>query len=156
MPGPQVDFGLRRRWVQAGVAVVLVGARVDALRAALLSGTDCIATGDPAQVPVGRYVRALQALGLWSAIESRLARADNVRSALAFVERGEAGAGIVYAIDARLSRAVRVRFPVSSHPPSRHPAAIVAGAAPAARAAWLELFTPEAQQLFRAGGLGEP
>ena len=148
--------------VRPGVA--LAGGReppetVETLRAALLAGSDRIATGDPAHVPAGRYARAaLVDLGLWSAVEPRLVRADNVRSALAFVERGEAGAGIVYATDARLSRSVQVvaRFPAASHPPIRYPAAIVVGAAAPARAAWDELFTAPAQALFRAAGFGKP
>jgi molybdate transport system substrate-binding protein len=132
---------------------------IEALRAALLSGSDRIATGDPAHVPAGRYAQAaLAELGLWSAVAPRLVRADNVRSALAFVERDEAGAGIVYATDARLSRSVRVvaRFPAASHPPIRYPAALVVGAAPGARAAWDELFTAPAQALFRDAGFGKP
>lgn len=83
-------------------------------------------------------------------------RADSVHSALAFVERGEAAAGIVYATDALLSRQVRTvaRFPEASHPPIRYPAALVVGGASAARAVLAELFTPEAQSVFRAAGFG--
>jgi len=132
-----------------------------ALRAALAStaGSDVtrIATGDPAHVPVGRYAQAaLTQLGLWTEVEPRLVRADNVRSALAFVERGEAAAGIVYATDVLLSKRIRVaaRFPEASHPPIRYPVALVAGAAPAARAVWAELFTPDVRGLFRAAGFG--
>lgn len=132
-----------------------------AIRAALLTsagaGADRIATGDPAHVPAGRYAQAaLTRLGLWSQVEPRLVRADNVRSALAFVERGEAAAGIVYATDALLSRQVRTvaRFPEASHAPIRYPAALVAGHLPAARAVLAELFTPEAQAAFQAAGFG--
>ena len=132
---------------------------VEALRAALLAGTGRIAAGDPAHVPAGRYAKAaLAELGLWPAVAPRLVRADNVRSALVFVERGEAGAGIVYATDARLTRSVRVvaRFPAASHAPIRYPAAIVVGAAAGAREAWAELFTAPSQALFREAGFGRP
>ena len=47
--------------------------------------------------------QALKKLGLWDAVSPRLARADDVRSALLLVERGEAPAGIVYATDAAAS-----------------------------------------------------
>jgi molybdate transport system substrate-binding protein len=100
-----------------------------ALAAALAGGR--LATADPATVPAGRYARAaLESLGVWSAVEHRLARADNVRGALMFVARGEAPLGIVYATDARLDRNVRIvdTFPADSHAPIRYPAAVLAGA----------------------------
>ena len=131
------------------------------MRAALASTAGSavtrIAGRDPAHVPVGRYAQAaLTQLGLWSEVEPRLVRADNVRSALAFVERGEAAAGIVYSTDVLLSKRIRVaaRFPEASHPPIRYPVALVAGALPAARAVWAELFTPDVRSLFRAAGFG--
>jgi molybdate transport system substrate-binding protein len=134
---------------------------VAALRGALLAGEPDarIATGDPAHVPVGLYAEAaLRRLGLWSAVDPRLVRADNVRSALAFVERGEAAAGIVYATDARVARGLHIaaRFPAASHAPIRYPAALVAGAAPAAREVLARLFAPEAQTALREAGFGAP
>lgn len=89
-----------------------------------------LAVGDPDHVPAGRYARqALEHLGLWDALASRLARADNVRAALALVARGEAPLGIVYATDAAITDAVRVigRFPPDSHAPIAYPIAVVAG-----------------------------
>jgi molybdate transport system substrate-binding protein len=57
-----------------------------------------IATGDPAHVPIGIYAeRASKKLGLRDAVSLRIARTDNVRSALLVVERGEAPVGMVYA-----------------------------------------------------------
>ncbi len=90
-----------------------------------------IAVGDPDHVPAGIYAReALTTLGLWRAVSPRLARADNVRSALALVERGEAPVGIVYATDAAITEGVRIAasLPVESHSPIAYPVAIVAGA----------------------------
>jgi len=102
---------------------------------ALLGAGGRLATGDPASVPVGRYAQqALTWLGQWAALEPRIARADNVRVALAYVERGEAPLGIVYSTDAAISRGVRIvgAFPAESHPPISYPVAIVAkrGSAP--------------------------
>ena len=60
-------------------------------------------------MPVGIYAeQALKKLGMWDAVSPRLARADDVRSALLLVERGEAPAGIVYATDAAVSKAVMI------------------------------------------------
>jgi molybdate transport system substrate-binding protein len=95
-----------------------------------LVGEGRLATGDPAHVPVGRYaMQALTTLGVWAAVERKLARTDNVRAAMMLVERGEARFGIVYATDAAASRRVHVAgtFPPGSHTAISYPMAIVAG-----------------------------
>jgi molybdate transport system substrate-binding protein len=53
-----------------------------------------------------------------------------VRSALAFVDRGEAALGIVYATDAMVDKNVRVvdMFPADSHMPIIYPAALTTAA----------------------------
>ncbi|RYJ00427.1 MAG: molybdate ABC transporter substrate-binding protein [Acetobacteraceae bacterium] len=114
---------------------------------ATLLGQGRLATGDPAHVPVGRYAQqALEWMGQWQAIGPRLARADNVRSALLLVERGEAPLGIVYATDAKASQGVRVigTFPGESHPPVTYPFAVTrrAEANPQAQAALAFLAGP--------------
>jgi molybdate transport system substrate-binding protein len=86
-----------------------------------------LATGDPESVPVGRYAQdALTNLGVWKEIVDKIARADSVRSALAFVDRGEAPLGIVYETDALIDKKVRVVdvFPESSHMPIVYPVAL--------------------------------
>ncbi len=86
-----------------------------------------LATGDPDSVPVGRYAReALTNLGVWNEVMDRIVRADSVRSALAFVDRGEAPLGIVYETDALVDKKVRVVdvFPEKSHMPVTYPIAL--------------------------------
>jgi len=86
-----------------------------------------LSTGDPDSVPVGRYARAaLTSLGVWNDVADLLVRADNVRTALAFVARGEAPLGVVYETDARVEKNVRVvgLFPDDSHPPITYPIAL--------------------------------
>jgi molybdate transport system substrate-binding protein len=78
-----------------------------------------------------------------------------VRSALAFVERGEVAAGIVYATDAAISDKVRIAgaFPEDSHAPITYPVAIVAGQdTPEARAFLTLLQGPAAAAIFRRYG----
>ena len=90
-------------------------------------GKSRLATGDPDSVPVGRYAHeALANLGVWDQVATRLVRADSVRSALAFVDRGEAALGIVYATDAMVDKNVRVvgMFPPDSHKPIIYPVAL--------------------------------
>jgi molybdate transport system substrate-binding protein len=98
-------------------------------------GASRLTTGDPDTVPVGRYAReALTKFGVWSDVEKRLIRADSVRSALAFVDRGEAVLGIVYATDAEIDNKVRVVgvFPDSTHLPIVYPIALTTAAQPGA------------------------
>jgi molybdate transport system substrate-binding protein len=88
-----------------------------------------LAMGDPDHVPAGIYGRAaLERLGVWDAVAPRVARADNVRAALALVARGEAPLGVVYRSDAVADASVKVvdDFPRDSHPPIVYPVAIMA------------------------------
>lgn len=106
-------------------------------------------------VPAGRYGKAaLTYLGVWDAVAKRVAQADNVRAALAFVAKGEAPLGIVYGTDARAEPAVRVvaTFPAESHPEILYPVALVADAKPDARDFLDFLLSPEAAPAFEAQG----
>ena len=92
-----------------------------------------IATGDPDSVPVGKYAKAaLIKLGVWEQLQGRLVRAEDVRSALAFVARGDAPLGIVYLTDAKIEKRVKLLdvFPQDTYPPIRYPIAmtVTAGA----------------------------
>jgi molybdate transport system substrate-binding protein len=111
-------------------------------------------------VPAGRYGQAsLTALGVWPGVKARLAPAESVRAALAFVARGETPLGIVYDTDAKVEPKVRIvgLFPDSSHPRIVYPAAIVAAsAAPAAAAFMRFLEGPEAARIFKAYGFITP
>jgi molybdate transport system substrate-binding protein len=94
---------------------------------AILGPQGKLATGDPDSVPVGKYASAaLQKLGVWDQVSGRIARAENVRAALAFVARGEAPLGIVYRTDALAEKKVRVvaEFPADTYPPIKYPIAV--------------------------------
>lgn len=127
---------------------------------ALLGEGNRLATGDPQHVPVGRYAQqALTALGQWEAIEPRLARADNVRSALLLVERGEAPLGIVYETDAAASAGVRIVgvFPKETHDPVTYPFAVVTKAdGPDARKLLDFLTGPKVQEVYGRLGFTKP
>ncbi|MFN3522181.1 MAG: molybdate ABC transporter substrate-binding protein [Phenylobacterium sp.] len=80
-----------------------------------------------AQVPAGKYARAaLARLGLWRDVQGCVVDAENVRTALQYVARGEAPLGVVYATDAKIEPRVRVVgvFPEATHPPIVYPAAL--------------------------------
>ncbi len=87
--------------------------------------------GDVKAVPAGKYAKAsLEALGIWLAVEPRLAQAENVRAALALVARGEAPLGIVYQTDATSDPNVKIvgEFPANTHPPIIYPVAVTKAA----------------------------
>jgi molybdate transport system substrate-binding protein len=124
--------------------------------AGLLGRTGRLAVGDPAHVPAGRYAKqALTSLGVWGIASKHLAPAENVRSALLLVERGEVPAGIVYATDAAASSRVVVAgtFPPGSHEPIKYPFAITrAGDTPEARSLLDFIAGPEGQTIFARFG----
>lgn len=106
-------------------------------------GEGRLALAQPDSVPAGKYAKAaFTKLGVWADIEKRVAGAESVRAALAFVARGEAPLGVVYRTDAYAEPAVRIVdvFPSDSHPPIVYPVAVIRGAQeePARRfQAWL-------------------
>jgi molybdate transport system substrate-binding protein len=126
------------------------------LAAALGGGR--LSTGDPDTVPVGRYARsALVTLGLWDEIQDRLVRADNVRSAMMFVARGESPLGIVYTTDALVDPKVRIvdTFPENTHAPITYPGATIKGARAEAIAYLDYLASPQVSDTWRRFGFLE-
>ncbi|SFP50328.1 molybdate ABC transporter substrate-binding protein [Sphingomonas rubra] len=120
--------------------------------AAALGPRGRLAVGDPASVPAGKYAKeALTRLGVWNRVAGRLAPAQDVRAALAYVARGEAPLGIVYETDAAAERRVRVVgvFPAASHAPIVYPAAVVRGGGQGATAFFRYLQGRRARATFR-------
>lgn len=115
-----------------------------------------IALGLTASVPAGKYAKAsFVSLGVWDALQPRVAEAESVRAALMLVARGEAPLGVVYASDARAEPKVRVvgTFPASSHPPIVYPVARLATSNNAGAGAFVRwLATPAAATIFRNRG----
>lgn len=119
-----------------------------------------LAVGDPDHVPAGIYAKeALTNFGAWMTLEPRLARAEEVRGALALVEHGDAPLGIVYVTDARASTRVKIVgvFPADSHSPIVYPFAIVKGAGTPAVSAYFRFLTgPRARTVFNRYGFAAP
>lgn len=144
--------------------LVLVAAKSSPLQALPLTAADLsaalgagkLATGEVHSVPVGKYAKqALTHLGLWDAAAPHLAMTDNVRAALAFVARGEAPLGIVYATDAAAEPAVKIvaTFPAASHKPIVYPVALTAASANLAAGKFFDfLRSPAAGAIFKRQG----
>lgn len=140
---PWMDDVARRGLIKVGTRVsfltnslVLVAPAASARPVAIrpgfplgrMLGDGKLAMGEVNSVPAGKYGKeALTKLGVWDAVASHVAGADNVRSALALVERGEAPYGIVYATDAYASKGVKIvgTFPETSHAPITYPIALL-------------------------------
>ncbi len=144
-----MDYGAQRNLIKNDTRINLLGNRLVLIAPqdskignvaiapgfdlAALAASGRIAIGDMRAVPAGLYAKAaLEKLGIWAAVEPKLAMAENVRAALILVARGEAPLGIVYATDAKVEPNVKIVgvFPVDSHPPIVYPAALTANAKP--------------------------
>lgn len=121
-----------------------------------LLGNDRLSMADPHSVPAGKYGKAaLEALGLWSQVATKIIRAENVRTALNFVARGETPLGIVYRTDAAAEGKVKVIavFPAATHPPIVYPAALLANSKSAEAAAFFSYVKSNAAiGIFRKHG----
>lgn len=115
-----------------------------------------VAIADPDSVPAGRYAKAaLTSGGQWNAVSGNIVRGESVRAALAFVERGVATRGIVYATDARASSKVRTVavFKENSHPPIRYRIArLKASTSPDAEPLRRFLLSREGRAIFQRFG----
>jgi len=119
-------------------------------------GDSKLAMADPDTVPAGKYAKAaLTALGVWDEVASKIARAENVRAALAYVARGEARLGIVYATDAKAEPKVKIvdTFPLDTHPAIVYPVALTAqGNSAEAKAFLAYIMSDKAAVVFKRYG----
>lgn len=158
-----VEPGSRRELLGNELAMIApkgAGFQVDmtsAVPPAGLNGKLCM--GDPAHVPAGIYGKeALTSLGWWNALEKRLVGTNDVRAALAFVERGECAAGIVYASDAKSNERVEIvaAFPPNTHSDVRYPVALLKPAGEAAQSFLNYLFGETARTFYVHHGFTVP
>lgn len=162
-----MEYLAKRKLIRADTRVNLLGnrivviaprdARIDAVPftaegfARALGPDGRLATGEVTSVPIGKYAKAaFERLGLWSGIQPRLAQAENVRSALLLVSRGEAPLGVVYESDAKSDPGVKVVgvFPADSHPPVVYPFAVTADAKGPSAARFLDFLKSAAAKPF--------
>ncbi|MEC1694052.1 molybdate ABC transporter substrate-binding protein [Schinkia azotoformans] len=87
-----------------------------------------IAIGEPESVPAGKYAKeALEALGKWDEVQTKLVYAKDVRQVLTYVESGNVDVGFVYSSDALTSDKVKVLAEADAtlHTPIIYPVAII-------------------------------
>lgn len=121
-----------------------------------LLGDERLAMGNVDSVPAGRYGKAaLESLGVWDSVSSKIAQAENVRAAMALVSLGEAPLGIVYQTDAAADSDVKIvdLFPENTHQPIIYPVALTADTSNPAAGEFLSfLRTEKAKELFEKQG----
>ena len=166
-----MDYGAKRNLIKLDTRFDLLGNRLvliapkdsktgevaiaPGFNLAALAGDGRIAVGDVRAVPAGLYAKAaLEKLGVWAAVEPKLAMAENVRAALVLVARGEAPFGIVYETDAEIDASVKIVgiFPEDTHPPIVYPVALTASAKPDAAPYLAFLRAPAAKTIFERYG----
>jgi molybdate transport system substrate-binding protein len=155
-PGSEVEL--------LGNRIVLIAPKDSAAEIAIakdfalskLLGDGKLAMADVKAVPAGKYGKAaLENLGVWAAVEGKVAQAENVRAALKLVATGEAALGIVYQTDANAEPAVKVigTFPAGTHEPIVYPIGVTAESKnPDAEAFVKFVQSAKAKQLFEAEG----
>ncbi|MFU0825111.1 molybdate ABC transporter substrate-binding protein [Clostridium sp.] len=87
-----------------------------------------LALGEPESVPAGEYAEEVfKNLGILDKIKSKSVYAKDVKEVLAWVETGNADAGVVYETDAKSSNKITIasKAPSDSHEPILYPAAII-------------------------------
>jgi molybdate transport system substrate-binding protein len=93
-------------------------------------GDGRLAMPDPVAVSAGKYGKAaLEALGVWGSVASKVSPTQDARATLLSVTRGEAPLGLVYQTDAAADKNIKIvaAFPESAHPPIIYPIAVLAG-----------------------------
>ena len=118
---------------------------------AAMLGDGRLAMANPDSVPAGKYGKAaLQKLGVWDAVENKVASAEDVRAALLFVSRKEAPFGVVYQTDATADKGVKIAgvFPADSYPPIIYPAAVTASSKNPEAAKFLTYLHSDAAKPF--------
>lgn len=118
-----------------------------------------IALPNPETAPYGAAAReALQKLGLWKAVESRLVYAENVRDALRYATTGDAEFAFAAASEAQDSGLRVIEVPPGSHRRLQQAACLVrASAHPELAKRFLSFVTgPQGRRQWDSHGFGAP
>jgi molybdate transport system substrate-binding protein len=155
-----IDNSTRKNLLFNKVVLVVPGdskAGITSFNDLATSKVKVLAIGDPKSVPAGTYAQqAFDLLGITSQVSSKYVMGADVKAVLAYVESGNADAGIVYSTDALTSTKVKV---VASAPDAVnakvvYPVAVVAATKVKEAAKDYEnfLFSAEAKAIFEKYG----
>jgi molybdate transport system substrate-binding protein len=166
-----MDYGVEKKVINGSTRINLLGnvlvliaakdSKIDhvdiepGFDLAKLADDGRIATGDVESVPIGLYAKgALDKLGVWPSVASKMTMTVNVRAALAHCARRETLLSIVYATDAKIEPVVKVVgvFPDNSHDPIIYPAAATVNAKPGTIQYLAFLRSAAAKSIFQGYG----
>jgi molybdate transport system substrate-binding protein len=166
-----MDYGVQKNVINESTRINLLGnvlvliaakdAKIDhvdikpGFDLAKLAGGGRVATGDVESVLVGLFAKAaLEKLGVWPSVQSKMATTVNVRAALAYAARRDAPLSIVYATDAKIEPGVKVVgvFPDDSHDPIIYPVAATVNAKPETIQYLAFLRSAAAKSIFQGYG----
>jgi molybdate transport system substrate-binding protein len=161
-----MDYGVEKKVVNESTRINLLGnvlvlisgkdSKIDhvdiepGFDLAKLADDGRIAIGDVKEVPVGLYAKAaLERLGVWLSVASKMVMTVNVRAALAC-----AALSIVYATDAKIEPGVKVVgvFPDNPDDPIIYPVAATVNAKPGTTQYLAFLGSAEAKSIFEGYG----
>jgi molybdate transport system substrate-binding protein len=116
-----------------------------------------IAIGDPESVPAGTYGKqALDLLGIYEQVKSKLILCSDVRQVLSYVEAGNVDAGIVFSTDAAITDKVKIAAYAPAEVNSKivYPVAVIKASqkVDAAKAYIAFLFSTDARTIFEKFG----
>lgn len=123
-----------------------------------LEGKDVkISIGEPESVPAGQYAKeSLTYLKLWDKLSNKVVYAKDVKQVVAYVEKGEVAAGLVYNSDATVLKSSSIAQVIDekSHKPIVYPEAVVTASKDKESAkAFLDyLNTDSSKQIFKKYG----
>lgn len=148
-------------FIPTGSRVVADRDLADLGRAAADGRLKRLAIANPEHAPYGRAAReALQRLGLWTALQSKLALGENAAQAAQFVASGNAQAGILplsLALSPALAdKGALATLPQSWHAPLRGHMLLLNGAGDSARRFYRFLGQEEVKTILARHGFGPP
>ena len=156
----RIDSSSRKVWLGNRLVLVVPNGKSFPVRfehsfnfADAFKGRLC--AGSVQSVPAGIYAKqALTHFGWWGSLKQRLVETQDVRATLAFVERGECAAGIVYESDVHSSDKVQIAgvFPEHSHASIVYAIAWVSGTQDRNGDYWQFLQSKAAQAVFEKHG----
>jgi molybdate transport system substrate-binding protein len=119
-------------------------------------GSGQLAIANPESTPAGRYTKAaLESLGVWPSVASKVAVVGGSRGVLTSVAHGQASLGILWQTDTAGEKDVKVvaALPESSHPPIVYPLAVLANSNNDMTPSYVQyLLSPRAAPVFRKRG----
>ena len=143
------------------VATLRGGGEIASVESLASDSIKRIALANPSVAPAGAYAEeALRTVGIWDSVQDKLLLGKDVRAAMAYVEAGNADAGIVYRTDALSSDRLKIALVIEGdlHSPIAYPAVAVNDFSNRSEALnYLEyLYTEEAMSVFRRYGFSDP